>query len=96
MTETIDPEAARRFNGHESLVQAVCPFTKEEAQARGLALLRIDVRPTWSHEYDERTGVVIDAEIRATADERFSYWDAVCKRVNQLEDSLPQEERRFL
>jgi hypothetical protein len=94
--ETIDLEATRRLRGHERIVKEVCSFAKEEAQTRGLALLHIDVRPAWSHEYDERTGVVIDAEIQATADERFSYWDAVCERLNELEDSLPPEERRFL
>jgi hypothetical protein len=94
--ETIDPEAARRFRSHERIMQEVCSLAKEEAQARGLTLLRIDVRPAWSHEYEERTGVVIDVEIKATADERFSYWDAVCERISQLEDSLPPEEQRFL
>jgi hypothetical protein len=94
--ETIDLEATRRLHGYERIVQEVCSLAKDEARARGLALLRIDVRPAWSHEYDERTGVVIDAEIQATADERFSYWDAVCERLNELEDSLPPEERRFL
>lgn len=57
MAETTDPEAARRFSSHESLEQEVCALVKEEAQTRGLALLRIDVRPAWSHEYDEHTGV---------------------------------------
>jgi hypothetical protein len=94
--ETIDLEATRRLRGHERIVQKVCSLAKDEARARELALLHIDVRPAWSHEYDERTGVVIDAEIQATADERFSYWDAVCERLNELEDSLPPEERRFL
>ncbi|MBI3798979.1 MAG: hypothetical protein HY268_18695 [Deltaproteobacteria bacterium] len=96
MTETIDPEAARRFRDHERIVYEVCSLAKEEAQARGLVLLRVDVRPAWSHEYDERTGIVIDVEIRASSDERFSYWDAVCERLNQLEDLLSPEEQRFL
>ena len=94
--ETSDPEAARRFRGHEKIVQEVCSLAKEEARARGLALLHIDVRPAWSHEYDERTGVVIDVEIKATTDEQFSYWDAVCERVSQLEDALSLEDRSFL
>ena len=94
--KTIDPEAARRFRGHERIVQEVCSLAKEEAQARRLTLLCIDVRPAWSHEYDERTGIVIDVEIKASSDERFSYWDAVCERLNELEESLPPEERCFL
>lgn len=94
--ETIDPDAAQRFRGHEKIVREVCSLAKEEARACGLALLRIDVRPAWSHEYDERTGIVIDVEIRASSDERFSYWDAVCERLNELEESVPPEERCFL
>lgn len=54
------------------------------------------MRPAWSHEYDEHTGIVIDVEIHATADERFLYWDAVCARFNQLEESLSPEEISFL
>jgi hypothetical protein len=96
LTETIDPEAARRFSGHERIVQKACSLAKEEAQARGLVLLHIDVRPVWSHEYDERTGIVIDVEIRASSDERFSYWDAVCERLNELEETLSPENRCFL
>ena len=96
MTETIDPEAVRRFSGHESLVQKVCSLAKEEAQARSLPLLCIEVRPAWSHEYDERTGIVIDVAIKASSDERFSYWDAVCERLNGLAESVPPEERCFL
>lgn len=96
LIETITPEAAARSRGHERIVQEVCSLAKEEAQARGLALLRIDVRPAWSHEYDERTGVVIDVEIRASSDERFSCWDVVCERLNELAESVPPEERCFL
>lgn len=94
--ETISTDAAQRIKGHEKIVREVCSLAREEAQASGLALLRIDVRPAWSHEYEERTGIVIDVEIRASSDERFSYWDAVCERLSLLEDSLPPEEQRFL
>jgi len=96
LIESVSPEAARRLSGHESTVQAVCSLAKEEAQARGLSLLKIEVRPAWSHEYDERTGIVIDVEIRASSDERFSYWDAVCERLNELAESVSPEERCFL
>jgi len=96
LAETIAPEAARCFRGHERIVQEVCSLAKEETQARGLVLLHIDVRPAWSHEYDERTGIVIDVEIRASSDERFSYWDAVCERLNELEETLSPEDRCFL
>ena len=48
------------------------------------------------HESDEQTGIVIDVEVKATAAERFFYWDAVCERLHQLEASLSPEEQRFL
>lgn len=92
----ISPEAERRFKGHERVVQKALSLAEKEAQARRISLLKIEVRPAWSHEYEERTGVVIDVEIKATPEERFSYWDAVCEKLDQLEDSLPPEERRFL
>ena len=90
------PEAARRLSGHESTVHAVCALAIQQAQARGLPLLKIDVRPAWSHEYDERTGIIIDVEISAPSDERFSYWDALCERLSFLQLSLPLQEQRFL
>jgi hypothetical protein len=92
----IDPEAARRLSGHENLVQKICALAREEAQARGLSILRIDVRPAWSHEYDEHTGIFIAVEITAVTEGRFSYSDALCERLNQLAEMLPPEERRFL
>lgn len=94
--EDISSEAERRFRGHEKVVQEVLSLAEKEARARGISLVKIDVRPAWSHEYEERTGVVIDVEIKATAEERFSYWDAVCEWLDQLADSLPPKEQRFL
>jgi len=82
--------------GHEKLAQTICALARKEAQAHGLALLKIDIRPAWSHESNPQTGVVIDVEVKATAAERFSYWDTVCERLHQLEASLSPEEQRFL
>ncbi len=96
LAETLDPEAVRRLAGHERIVREVCTFAKEEAQSRRLMLLRIEIRPTWSHEYEDHSGVVIDTEIQATTEERFSYWDAMCERLNELADALSPEDRQFL
>ena len=82
--------------GHEKLAQTIGSLARKEAQAHGLALLKIDIRPAWSHESNEQTGIVIDVKVKATAPERFSYWDAVCERLHQLEASLSPEEQRFL
>jgi hypothetical protein len=90
------PEVRRRLAGHEQLVHRICALARQEAQDRGLVLRKMEVRPAWSHEADEHSGVVIDVELKATADERFSYWDAICERILQFETSLSQEEQRFL
>jgi hypothetical protein len=89
-------EVKQRLQGHEQLVHTICTFAIQEAEARGLALDSINIRPTWSHEDDENTGIVIDVEIKAMADERLVYWNAVCERINQLEEMLQLEEQRFL
>jgi hypothetical protein len=94
--ELVSPEVSKRLKGHEQLVQNICVLASQEAHSRGLTLYKVDIRPAWSHESDEQTGIVIDVEIKATADERFAYWDAVCERVSQLEASLSPEEQRFL
>jgi hypothetical protein len=93
---TVLPEATKRLAGYEKVLDKVCFLAEEEARARGLTLVRINIRPTWSHESEERTGVVIDAEVKATAEEQSRYWDAVCERLTQLEESASPEEYRFL
>jgi hypothetical protein len=41
--ETINPDVARRFRGHERTVQEGYSLAKEEAHARRLALLRLRI-----------------------------------------------------
>ena len=43
-----------------------------------------------------KPGVVVDVEVKATVDERFSYWDALCEQIQHLETLLTPEEQRFL
>lgn len=62
----------------------------------GFLFSRLMYAPPGHHKYDERTGIVIDVEIKASSDERFSYWDAVCERLNELAESVPPEELCFL
>jgi len=92
----ISSEVRQRLKGHESLADIICMLASQVAEAQGLALRTINIRPAWSHEYNERTGLVIDVAIKATADERFVYWDTVCERINELEATLTPEEQRFL
>jgi hypothetical protein len=92
----LHPEVKKRLAGHEQLVNSICALVRQEARDRGLALSTIDIRPAWSHESDEQTGVIIDVEVKATTDERFSYWDGVSERTHQLDASLSPEEKQFL
>ena len=93
---SISLEAKHRIKGREQLVRQVCDLAEQEARARGISLLKIQVRPLWSQESNEQTGIVINAEVKATREEGDRYWDAVCERLNQLEGSVSSEDRRFL
>lgn len=94
--ENFSTEATRRLSGYERVIQELFSISKKEAYARNIPILIVDVRPAWSHEYKENSGVVVDIEIKGSAEERFSLWDAICERIDQLKDSLSQEEWQFL
>jgi hypothetical protein len=92
----ISDESARRLRGHEKLLENLVFVAEREAAARGISLLKIDVLPAWSHEYDEKTGVVVHAEVRATDEQRFSLWDAISERIDSLYDTVTPKEKKFL
>jgi len=92
----ISEEAARRLRGHEKLLQKLAFVVEEETAARGISLLKIDVLPAWSHEYEERAGVVIQVEVGATDEQRFSLWEGISERIDSLHDTLASEEKDFL
>jgi hypothetical protein len=92
----VSPEAAKRIQTHEPVVKSVVAIAEEEAQDRNLNVLYIKIRPAWSHEYEEHTGVVVEVKIRASTEERFSYWEAVSDQLNQLASGSPSQELRFL
>jgi hypothetical protein len=86
----------RRLRGHEKLLENLLFVAEQEAAARGIALLKIDVLPAWSHEYDEKTGIVVHAEVRATDEQRFSLWDSISERIDSLYDTVGPKEKKFL
>jgi hypothetical protein len=92
----ITEEAARRLKGHEKLLDEILLLAEQEAAGRGISLLEIDVLPAWSHEFDERTGVVVHTEVRATDEQRFSLWEAISERIDSLYDAVDPEEKNFL
>jgi len=93
--EIVD-EAKKRLAGHEILARRLYELIEKQASARKIAVRKIVVLPAWSHEYEERTGIVIDAEIEGSTDQRFSLWDTVCEQIYKLQKSLPKKESRFL
>jgi len=92
----ISDESARRLRGHEKLLENLVFVAEQEASARGISLLKIDVLPAWSHEYEERSGVVIQVEVRATDEQRFGFWEGMSERMDSLQDTLAPEENDFL
>ena len=87
--EVVD-EAKKRLAGHEILARRLYELIEKQALHRKIPVRKIAVLPAWSHEYEERTGIVIEAEIEGTTDERFSLWDTVCEQIGKLQKSLPE------
>jgi hypothetical protein len=88
-------EAARRIAGRDAIVARVCKLAESKA-GNGIRVRRVRVRPAWSHEYDERTGVVVDVEVSASDDNRFSYWEALNKSLDALGETLSPADRSWL
>jgi len=93
--EIVD-EAKKRLAGHEILARRLYELIERQASARKIPVRKIVVLPAWSNEYEERTGIVIEAEIEGSTDQRFSLWDTVCEQIGKLQKSLPAKESRFL
>lgn len=91
----ISCEADGRIHGHEQLLKQVYAIIRDEARHKHIPPSHLEVLSDWSHEYDEHTGVVIYVEMQGTADERFALWDTIANRLEELEGSLPPNERDF-
>lgn len=96
ITPEITDEAKRRLAGREYLQDKFLSIVEEEASGLNIALTRIAVRPGWSHEYQDQTGVVIEVEMAGNNDRRFGLWDAISVRLDALLSSLTGEEQAFL
>lgn len=89
------PAAQERLSGHASLTEKVYAVIKEEAKRADIRP-RITVRPSWSHESEDQTGVVIDVEITGDSRQRFDLWDAISAKLDSLLDTQPKREQLFL
>jgi hypothetical protein len=92
----IDRGVERRIKGYKKTLLLVGDLVRDEAMKQGIRIRRIEARPAWSHEYDDQSAVVVEAEIEAAAEQRFSYWEAVSDRIDSLSDSLSARNRGFL
>lgn len=92
----ISTDAERRVAKHKGLVGRLVSTIVTEAKKLDIRLLKVTVTPAWSHEYEETNGVVMEAEIKGNADERFLLWDSVGERIGVLQDLVGDTERQFL
>jgi len=54
------------------------------------------VRAEWSHEYDDRTGVVVDVEVTRVKRVPFSYWKELNNRLDEIAASLAPADKSWL
>ncbi len=96
ITPEITDEAKRRLADREYLQEKLHSIMEEEASGLNISLKRIAVRPGWSHEYEDLSGVVIEVEMAGNDDQRFVLWDAISFRLDALLDSLTPDEQAFI
>ncbi|HEU4343216.1 MAG TPA: hypothetical protein VFU31_16815 [Candidatus Binatia bacterium] len=89
-------QARRRLKGHEELLKKLVVIAKREAALRAMPILKIEALGAWSHEYEEKSGIVVHVEVQATDQQRFSFWEEISERVDSLRDTLSTEEKDFL
>lgn len=90
------PAARLRIKGHEALIGRVCGIAKGLAHGRGLPTKGIRVRPGWSNECEDKTGVVVEVTLRCSPEDRFAYWEAFGGEIGALAASLSAEQSGFL
>ncbi len=96
IADSISTQAAKRIAGREEVVVRICELARAQAAKRNLRVNEISVHAAWSHEYDENTGVVVDVDVTASDEDRFSYWEALNERLDELAASLPQNDSDWL
>jgi len=96
ITPEITDEAKKRLADREYLQEKLHFIMEEEASGLSISLNRIAIRPGWSHEYEDLSGVVIEVEMTGNNDLRFALWDAISFRLDALLDSLTLDEQTFI
>ena len=90
------PEALLRYHHHRRLVSEICEMLGQIARERAVALERVDIRPAWSHEYEETRGMVVDIEVRSPTEEALAYWQLLSETLEQRALTFDAASRRFL
>jgi hypothetical protein len=96
IADTISSESAKRIAGREEIVGRLFELAEAAAREHGIEVKKVSLRPAWSHECDERTGVALDVDVIASDDARFFYWEALNERLEKLGQSLPSVDREWL
>ena len=91
----IAPEAERRILGYEWLMQYLYEIVYDEMQRQRVSLRQLEVRPAWSNEYDDTTGVVIDVSIEGSVEQRFALWEVISSKIEALEAYMRPGDREF-
>jgi len=91
----ISSDAQGRLSGYASLAEQVYSVIKIEAKRYDVSPI-VAVRPSWSHEYEDRTGVIIEVQIKGDSEKRFNLWEAISSRLDDILDSISEKEKSFL
>jgi hypothetical protein len=92
----VSAETAKRIAGREEILIRFRQMAESAAMQHGTRVVRVNIRPTWSHEYEERSGVAVDLDVVASDEARFAYWEALDECIDKLAQSLPLADRNWL
>ena len=92
----IDPLAQHVVAGHMKVLLMLHDLVSKAAAEHGVEIRNLEIGPAWSHEDDDRSRVVMDIEVDAEPELRFTYWEAVSDLVQAISDSLSPREKHFV
>ncbi len=93
-TIEVTDDAKQRLANHEVLARKIYSVICEQLNAFQ-SIAKIRVRPSWSHEYDDETGIVIDVELKVDSELRFLLWDVISAKVSDLRN-ISDDDRAFI
>jgi hypothetical protein len=88
-------EAEKRLATYRGLFEKLILMIVTEVRKSSIAVQTVNVRPAWSHEYEE-TGIVIDIEVSGPAEDRFTLWDIISNAFENNQASFSERENEFI